>query len=110
MTFQRGEVYFVDLGPTIGREQSGRRPVVIVSNDNLNRQPLVVTVVPGTKSAKAPAAYLANVLAPAGMGGLTTDTVFLCFQVRALDHSRFRDPAVGVLPAQIMRQIEAALT
>ena len=47
MPVQRGEVYFVDLNPAIGREQRGRRPVVVVSRDSLNRLPLVVVVVPG---------------------------------------------------------------
>lgn len=54
MPIRRGEIYFVDLGPTIGREQSGRRPVVVVSRDEINVQPLVVMVVPGTRRAKAP--------------------------------------------------------
>ena len=49
MTVRRGEVYFVDLNPTAGREQAGRRPVVVVSNDTLNARPLVVAVVPGTR-------------------------------------------------------------
>lgn len=41
MPVRRGEVYFIELSPTVGREQSGRRPVVIVSNDGLNAKPLV---------------------------------------------------------------------
>lgn len=28
---ERGEIYFVDLNPTKGREQSGRRPVLVLS-------------------------------------------------------------------------------
>ena len=36
MAIRRGEIYFVDLNPTIGREQAGWRPVVVVSNDLLN--------------------------------------------------------------------------
>lgn len=46
---KRGEIYFVDLNPTKGREQSGRRPVLILSVDEINKLPLVVTVVVGTK-------------------------------------------------------------
>ncbi len=46
---KRGEIYFVDLNPTKGREQSGRRPVLILSVDAINKLPLVVTVVVGTK-------------------------------------------------------------
>jgi len=28
---QRGEIYFVDLNPVQGREQAGRRPVLVLS-------------------------------------------------------------------------------
>ena len=47
----RGSIYFVNLDPTLGREQAGRRPVLVVSVDAINRQPLVVTVVVGTDAA-----------------------------------------------------------
>ena len=38
----RGQIYFVDLSPTQGREQAGRSPVLVVSSDVINRQPLVI--------------------------------------------------------------------
>ncbi len=44
----RGQIYFVNLNPTEGRGQAGRRPVLVVSADAINRQPLVITVVVGT--------------------------------------------------------------
>ena len=34
----RGEVRWADLNPTIGHEQSGRRPVLILSVDLFNRK------------------------------------------------------------------------
>ena len=49
MAIQRGEIYFVDLNPTKGREQAGNRPVLVLSNNTINKLPLVVTVVVGTK-------------------------------------------------------------
>jgi len=51
MTIQRGEIYFVNLNPIQGREQSGKRPVLVLSIDAINKLPLVVTVVIGTKGA-----------------------------------------------------------
>lgn len=32
----RGEIYWADLDPTVGSEQAGLRPVVILSNDIFN--------------------------------------------------------------------------
>jgi mRNA interferase MazF len=109
MGLRRGEVYFVDLDPTIGREQAGRRPVVVVTNDTLNNQPLVVMAIPGTKATRVPLAFLSNVRVPAGEAGLMMDTVFLTFQMRALDHSRFQEAARGMLSAPYMVQLEQAM-
>jgi mRNA interferase MazF len=47
---QRGEIYFVDLNPVKGREQAGRRPVLVLSVDAINKLPLVVTVIVGRKA------------------------------------------------------------
>lgn len=112
---ERGEIYFVSLDPTRGKEQAGRRPVLVVSVNAVNRQPLVVTVVPGTGSGNVRREYPTNIRVTAREAGLPSDTVFLCFQVRSLDHSRFASAGVaspraaGKLPADRMRQIEGAL-
>jgi mRNA interferase MazF len=111
----RGQVYFVDLSPTRGREQAGRRPVLVVSSDAINRQPLVVTVVVGTDAAKVPHDYPTNVRVTAQESGLPKDTVFLCFQLRSLDPARFIDPKAGrpvpagALPSARMAEVDEAL-
>jgi mRNA interferase MazF len=91
----RGQIYFLDLNPTQGREQSGRRPVLVVSSDAINRQPLVVTVVVGTDAGKVVRDYPTNLRISARESGLPRDTVFLCFQMRSLDPDRFHDPETG---------------
>src|SRR5437879_1952614 len=88
----RGDIYFLDLKPTKGREQTGRRPVLVVSSDAINRQPLVVTVVVGTDAKNVPRDYPVNVRVTAVETGLPHDTVFLCFQIRSLDPARFLAP------------------
>ena len=46
---RRGDVWLVDFGSPIGREQAGRRPAVIVSDDLMNAGPSgLVIVVPLT--------------------------------------------------------------
>jgi mRNA interferase MazF len=46
---RRGQVWLVDFGDPVGREQSGSRPAVVVSADALNDSPAgVVVVVPIT--------------------------------------------------------------
>ena len=49
MLIQRGEIYFVNLSPVQGREQANNRPILVLSIDSINKLPLVLTVVVGTK-------------------------------------------------------------
>jgi mRNA interferase MazF len=109
MAIQRGEVYFVDLGRTVGHEQHGVRPVVVVSSDVLNVLPLVITVVPGTRGSKVQRDYQTNVRVPAGEANLPEETVFLTFQVRSLDHTRFADPPCGTVSQATLSALEQAL-
>jgi mRNA interferase MazF len=114
---RRGEIYYADLRGTKGREQRAqrRRPVLIVSADAINAQPLVLTVVVGTDAANVSRRYSSNVSVSAGESGLPSDTVFLCFQIRSLDESRLeRDGAgnlipAGVMPPAKMAEVENAL-
>jgi mRNA interferase MazF len=106
---QRGEIYFVNLDPVQGREQRGLRPVVVVSIDPVNALPLVVTVVPGTDGANVTRDYPTTVRVSPDDSGLPRETVFLCFQARALDHSRFPPAPSGQLSGVWMEKVEAAL-
>jgi len=109
MPILRGEVYFVDLDPTVGHEQAGRRPVVVVSNDKINHQSLVVVVVPGTTRNRSTNRSPANVKVPAGEAGLSRDTSFLTFQVRGLDQVRFQEGPCGILDEAYLSLIDRAL-
>ena len=106
MSISRGDIYFVNLNPVQGREQGGSRPVLVVSIDAINQLPLVVTVVVGTKGANVTRDYPTNVRVPPAGSGLPIETVFLCFQLRSLDPSRFSGPPAGRLSAVYMDQID----
>ena len=79
MTIRRGEIYFVNLNPVKGREQSGKRPVLVLSIDAINKLPLVVTVIVGTKGENINQDYPTNVRVSCVESGLPLETVFLCF-------------------------------
>ncbi len=106
MAIRRGDIYFVDLNPTQGREQAGRRPVLILSIDAINQLPLVVTVVVGTKGANISRDYPTNVRLSAEESGLPLETVFLCFQVRSLDPNRFPAERGGHVTGASLSRVE----
>jgi mRNA interferase MazF len=109
MAIQRGEIYFVDLNPVKGREQAGQRPVLVLSSDNINRAPLVITVVIGTKGGNVTRDYSTNVRVPPDESGLPMETVFMGFQIRSLDHTRFPNQPAGNLSNAYLNQIENAV-
>ncbi|MFM9904678.1 MAG: type II toxin-antitoxin system PemK/MazF family toxin [Pyrinomonadaceae bacterium] len=106
---ERGEIYFVDLDPSRGREQAGKRPVLVLSSDWINRLPLVVTVVAGTKGANVSKDYPSNVRLSPVETGLAIETVFICFQIRSVDPSRFPSKPAGRVSYESMRAIEKAV-
>ena len=109
MPVRRGEIYFVNLNPVQGREQAGQRPVLVLSVDSINRLPLVVTVVVGTKGANVSHDYATNVRVSAADSGLPLETVFLCFQIRSLDPGRFMGPPAGKVPGTVLGKVEMAV-
>ena len=105
----RGEIYFVELQPAKGREQRGKRPVLVVSSDAINTKPLVVTVVVGTSGERVAKDYPSNVRVSAEESALPKETVFYCFQLRSLDPARFIGAAAGKLSAAKMEEVDRAL-
>lgn len=109
MAIHRGEIYFVDLNPVKGREQAGLRPVLILSIDKINQQPLVVTVVVGTKGENVSRDYPTNVRVSPQESGLVIETVFLCFQIRSIDPSRFPVQPAGKVTDAVLSKIETTV-
>jgi mRNA interferase MazF len=108
---RRGEIYLVDLDPTIGAESQRRRPAILVSNDAANRtaeriQRGVVTVVPVTSNTIR--VYPFQVLIAAGEGGLDKDSKAQAEQVRSVDVTRLSHH-LGTLTAATMRQLDDAM-
>jgi mRNA interferase MazF len=109
MPIRRGDIYFVDLNPVKGREQEGRRPVLVLSVDAVNRLPLVVTVVVGTRGENVSRDYPTNVRVSPEESGLVMETVFLCFQIRSLDPQRFPEAPDGRLRGPALTKVEEAV-
>ena len=76
MAIHRGEIYVVNLNPVKGREQAGDRPVLVLSIDVINKLPLVITIVVGTKGENISRDYPTNVRVLPAESGLPMETVF----------------------------------
>jgi mRNA interferase MazF len=109
MNVERKQIYFVNVNPVQGREQAGKRPVLVLSIDTINQSPLVITVVIGTKGTNICRDFPTNVRVFPDESGLPLETVFLCFQIRSLDKQRFSSQPVGYISDAKMLEIEAAV-
>src|SRR5262249_43666524 len=107
---RRAEVFWAQLSPRSGAEQTGRRPVIVVSHDAFNEAPgwrSVIIVPLSTSEAQARRGPTAVPLAP-GAGGLRQASVALCHQVTTLDRAKLTE-RVGVLPAEVLSRLEDGL-
>lgn len=89
MRLDRGTVVLVELDPTVGHEQRGVRPCIVVSDPTVNadqRFPLIA-VVPVTGAAGIGALYPALSL---GTSGLTKPSCALLDHLRSIDKRRIR--------------------
>jgi mRNA interferase MazF len=108
MKVERGTVLLVELDPTVGHEQRGLRPCVVVSDPEVTgdqRYPLLA-VVPVTGTPGVGALYPA--LEP-GSSGLRKRSHALVDQVRSVDKRRVRR-AFGRLREAELGAIDEGLT
>lgn len=107
MSWERGTVVLVDLEPTVGHEQRGVRPAVVVSDSLVaadQRFPLVC-VVPVTGTPGEGALYPEL---DAGESGLKKTSFALVDQLRSIDKRRVRR-RFGRLASEQMHRIDEGL-
>ena len=104
---QRGALYFVDLDPTIGSEQGGHRPALIIQNDIGNQySPVVIVATITSRPGAKP--HPTDVWIQPRTSGLDTPSRVLLNQIRTLDKRRL-GRYVGYLTADEMTQIDEAI-
>ncbi len=93
----RGEVWLADLDPTVGHEQGGRRPVLVVSVDPFNAglSGLVVALPITSRLRNIPL----HVEVRPPEGGLRAPSAVLCDAVRSIDRRRLIARWGAVAPA-----------
>lgn len=83
---KQGEIWYTDLSPTKGSEQSGFRPVVIASGNLLNAHLKVVIVCPITTKVKK---YKGNpIVKPNDQNKLSNESEILVFHIRSISKDR----------------------
>lgn len=102
---KRGEIYYANLNPVIGSEQGGRRPVLILQNDIINKHSPVTIVAAITSNRDK--VYLPNDIAiePAC---LPLPSAVLLGQIRTIDKTRLEE-YVGKLDKASMDEVDRGI-
>ena len=94
-----GDIVWLDFSPTLGHEQAGRRPALVVSTTVYNTRAGLAVVCPMTTKAKG---YPFEVAMPDG-------AVVLADQVRSIDVRSRRPEFKAKAPAGVLKQTQTLL-
>jgi mRNA interferase MazF len=104
---KQGEIWFANLNPTEGSEQSGFRPVLIVSGNLANTYAPVVVCCPITTKLKY---YKGNpILSPNKVNGLKAPSEVMVIHIRSLAKSRLKS-LIGKIQAEELQLAKQTIT
>lgn len=104
---KRGQVWLVNLDPTVGYEIKKSRSAVIIQNDIGNANSPITIVAPVT-SHGLDKVYPIEVFIPQRTSGLDKDSKILLNQIRAIDKRRLIK-LLGKVDYTTMQQVDRAL-
>jgi len=88
MVIRRWDIYWENLNPTVGSEQMGQRPVLVVSADEANAVLPIVTVVSLTSLKSGRRIYPIEATLSRQATGLPKDSVAMAHQIRSISKER----------------------
>ena len=101
MNPSRGDIYWVSLPTSEGREQAGRRPALVIQHDPFTLSLPTVLIVPITSNLQA-ASFAGTIrIDPTEANSLNMPSVFLVFQLRAIDKRRLSNQAEKISASQL---------
>jgi mRNA interferase MazF len=104
-----GEIYWVNLDPTIGDEIKKKRPVVVLNGGHDKHLKLAIVVpVTAWSSYWVKNPFFVS-LEPSTKSGLKKKSVVDCFQIRAVSHNRFAEK-IGEISNDEIDQIKRSIT
>ena len=101
----RGDIWLVSLDPVSGHEQSGSRPVLIVTPAAFNAATKLPVVLPITNQG----GFARRLGFSVPIAGIRTTGVIRCDQPRTLDLAARGGRKIDTLPEEIMDEVLARL-
>jgi mRNA interferase ChpB len=102
---KRGDIYLVSLDPTAEHEQSGSRPILVVSPAEFNEATKLPVILPITNGGE----FAGRLGFAVPVTGIKTTGVVRCDQPRVIDLAVRHARKVDTLPAPLMDEVLAKL-
>ena len=102
---KRGEIYLVSLDPSLGHEQQGQRPVLVVSPTAFNEATQLPVILPITSGGE----FARRIGYAVPITGIRITGVVRCDQPRTLDLAARGGRKVDALPPEILEDVLAVL-
>lgn len=102
-------LYWADLNPIRGSEQSGIRPVLVISNDIVNEVLPVVTVLPISSVKDNTRIYPTEILLSKEVSSLPKNSVAMIHQIRTIAKERIGSQCGGVYHNNVRQVINEAI-
>ena len=102
--WQRGDIVVADFDPTLGNEQQGRRPAIVVTQESLNKLGMI-GVCPITQGGNAARQFGMSVSLTGT--GLQTAGIVLVHQFRMIDPSHRRLTLIEHAPDFFIEEVRA---
>jgi mRNA interferase MazF len=109
MKVKKGSIYRANLDPVIGSEQGKSRPVLVVSEDQINDLLNTVNVIPITSRKTGRRIYPNESLIQANNYGLENESIILCHQIRTIDKQRLSKEYGHISDSRLQSEIFDAL-
>jgi mRNA interferase MazF len=100
-------VFEATLDPVTGAEQKGRRPVLVVSNEEFNQVMPNVTVLPLTSTKRR--LYPSEILLPEGKAGQSLESIIMAHQIRTISKQRLGKLLGFLDDSQLQHEIQNAI-
>jgi len=97
----QGEIWLINLDPTVGAEMNKTRPAVIINDDQLGKLPLkIIAPVTDWKEHYSIAPWMVAIN-PSKQNGLIKKSSIDCFQIRSVSKNRLIKQIGKITPAEI---------
>lgn len=109
MVTYQWNIFWVDLDPTKGSEQAGKRPVLVISADDVNQALPVITVLPLTTAKPGRHVYPIEVFLGKTDTGLLQDSIAMAHQIRAISKKRLRKQCGTITSPGLRHKVRVAV-